>query len=120
VKRVGVVGASLGGEASIAAATRLGPSISTLVTLSASMGLAEPGPGAARRDVASIDAPKLFVSGRFDTGPASAARAFARAASEPKRLVLLRFGEHGVDLLQWEAGERTTPLVIDFLERTLR
>jgi pimeloyl-ACP methyl ester carboxylesterase len=120
VERVAVVGASLGGEAAIAAAARLRPSISALVTLSASMGLAEPGPGAARRDVASIDAPKLFVSGRFDAGPADSARAFARAAPEPKRLVLVDFGEHGVDLLNWEAGERTTPLVVRFLDRTLR
>jgi pimeloyl-ACP methyl ester carboxylesterase len=119
-KRVGLIGASMGGEASIAAAARLGSSVSAIVTLSASMGLAEPGPGAARRDVASIDAPKLFVSGRFDTGPASAARAFDRAASEPKQLVLVRFGEHGVDLLRWEPGERTTPLVLGFLERSLR
>jgi pimeloyl-ACP methyl ester carboxylesterase len=118
-ERIGLVGASMGGEASIAAAARLGPAVSAVATLSASMGLAEPGPGAARRDAASIDAPKLFVAGRFDTGPASSARAFERAASKPKRLVLLPYGEHGVDLLKYEPGERTTTLAVEFLERAL-
>jgi pimeloyl-ACP methyl ester carboxylesterase len=119
-ERVGLLGASMGGEAVVAAAARLGSEVAAVATLSASMGLAEPGPGAARRDVAAIDVPKLFVSGRLDSGPASAARAFDRAAANPTRLVLLPYGEHGVDLLKWEPGERTRPLVIEFFERALR
>jgi pimeloyl-ACP methyl ester carboxylesterase len=119
-ERVGLLGASMGGEAVMVAAARLGSDVAAVVTLSASMGLVEPGPGAARRDVAGIEAPKLFVSGRFDSGPASAARAFDRAAAEPKRLVLLPYGEHGVDLLRWEPGERTTSLLIGFFGHALR
>jgi pimeloyl-ACP methyl ester carboxylesterase len=119
-RRVALVGASMGGEASIAAAARLGNRISGLATLSASLGFAEAGPGAARRDAAAVRVPKLFVAGRADTAAATAARTFARVADDRRRLVLLPFGEHGVDLLEWEPGERTVPLLVGFLERVLR
>ncbi len=66
--RIGLVGASLGGEASIAAAAHLGPRISAVITLSASLGLAETGLGEARRDAAAIVAPTLFVAGESDAG----------------------------------------------------
>lgn len=118
--RIGLIGASLGGEASIAAAAHLGDRVSALVSLSASLGLAEIGIGGARRDASSITSPKLFVAGSSDASAAEAARFFERAAGEPKHLAILPFGEHGVDLLRWEAGERARPLVLSFLERALR
>ncbi|HEU4354884.1 MAG TPA: alpha/beta fold hydrolase [Actinomycetota bacterium] len=55
-ERIGLIGASLGGEASIAAAAHLGSRVSAVATLSASLGLAEIGLGDARRDAAAIRA----------------------------------------------------------------
>jgi len=118
--RIGLVGASLGGEASIAAAAHLGPRISAVITLSASLGLAETGLGEARRDAAAIVAPTLFVAGESDAGAVRSARSFWRFAREPKRLEIVPFGEHGVELLRWEPGEHVRPLVLGFLHRALR
>lgn len=119
-ERIGLVGASLGGEASVAAAARLGSRVSAVVTLSASLGLAETGLGDARRDAAAIVAPTLFVAGESDAGAVQAARSFWRVAREPKRLEIVPFGEHGVELLRWEPGEHVRPLVLRFLHRALR
>ena len=119
VRQIGLLGASLGGEVCMAAAARLGKRIGAVATLSASIGLAEVGVAAARRDASAITVPKLFVSGRFDTAPAHAARTFERVAEQPKRLVLLPSGEHGIDLLRWEPGERTRSLILAFFDRAL-
>jgi pimeloyl-ACP methyl ester carboxylesterase len=96
-RTVVAVGASIGGEASLVAAARQRVEIDGVASLSTPEIF-----GDDRMDralVRRIRVPKLFVVGRYDEGPAEAARAFFRAAGPPKRLALVPTGDHGTDLL---------------------
>lgn len=111
-----LIGASLGGEAVIVAASKLGPDIRGVVTLSASEGLVGlvdlP---VARERVAAIVGPKLFMAGEGDRGFADAARDYFAHAKEPKELHLFQLGDHGVALLHSAEGDEAKKLIFDFL-----
>jgi pimeloyl-ACP methyl ester carboxylesterase len=111
-----LIGASLGGEAVIVAASKLGPDIRGVVTLSASEGLVGlVDLSVARKRVAAIAEPKLFMAGGGDRGFADAARDYFAHAKEPKELHLFPLGDHGVALLHSAEGAAVRGLIFEFL-----
>lgn len=115
-KSVVLIGASLGGEAVIVAASKLGTDVQGVVSLSASEGLV----GlldldVAHRTVAAIRAPKLFMAGKGDRGFADAARDYFAHARDPKELRLVPVSEHGVGLLQSSEGDTVKNLIFGFI-----
>jgi pimeloyl-ACP methyl ester carboxylesterase len=115
-KTVVLIGASLGGEAVIVAASKLGPEVAGVVTLSASEGLVGlVDLSVARKRVAAIAGPKLFMAGEGDRGFADAARDYFAHARDPKELHLFQLGDHGVALLHSAEGDAAKKLILDFL-----
>jgi pimeloyl-ACP methyl ester carboxylesterase len=111
-----LIGASLGGEASIIAASKLGDDVQGLVSLSAPFGFVGLlDPDVERDLVASIRAPKLFMAGQGDRGFADAARAFYAAAVQPKQVKLLPGSDHGVALVRGAVGATVKNLIFQFL-----
>ena len=111
-----LIGASLGGEASILAAATLGDHVQGVISLSAPEGLV----GlldreVERRRVASITVPKLFMAGEGDRGFADAARDLFEHAVEPKALHLFPLSDHGVALVHSAMGEEVQRLIFEFL-----
>jgi pimeloyl-ACP methyl ester carboxylesterase len=95
-KKLVLLGASMGGTASIVAAARLDPPPSAVISLS--------GPGSfdltsAYDDVPRLTMPKLFVVGARDIQFVDDARDLYRRAKGAKRLVVVQTADHGVDLL---------------------
>jgi pimeloyl-ACP methyl ester carboxylesterase len=117
VRSVALVGASMGGEASLLAAAQSGAGVVGVVSLSGSEGFAGPlDPREERRLVRRVRVPKLFVAGATDTTAAQAARNYQAIGVAPKRLVIVPSSAHGVRLLDDPAvGARVTRTAIDFL-----
>ncbi|MGZ8611759.1 MAG: dienelactone hydrolase family protein [Actinomycetota bacterium] len=95
-ERVYLTGASLGGAAVLRAAAE-GVPIDGVASLS---GVPIAPYELDAQALSRIEAPLLFVVGRFDGDLASDVRAVYGDASEPKRLELLATGEHGTGLLR--------------------
>ena len=97
VRRVVLVGASMGGTGVVAAAPGIRPAVSGVVDLSGPVGF---GGVNALVTAKRLTAPALFVAGRDDGDFASATRALYRAAaSKDKQLVIASTSWHGVDLV---------------------
>jgi pimeloyl-ACP methyl ester carboxylesterase len=115
-RTVVLIGASMGGEASIIAASKLGSEVDGLISLSASEGYVAPlDLGVAHRTVAAIVAPKLFVAGKFDREFAGYAADYFSHARPPKSKRIFDSGDHGIALLKGEQGDTVRALVLDFL-----
>jgi pimeloyl-ACP methyl ester carboxylesterase len=107
--RVALVGASMGGTASLLAASR--QPVVGVVTLSAPvefMGLD------ARSVVKALTAPKLFMAAEKDVG-AAGARELALLAAPPKGLFICPGGDHGTDLLQGDSSKAVADRITAFL-----
>ena len=105
--RVVLVGASMGGEASMVAAARAPTGVAGVVSLSGSEAFAGPlDPADERRLVRSIDVPKLFVAASGDRPAVDAARHYQALSRQPKRLVIVPSSAHGVALLEDRAVAR--------------
>ncbi len=119
VKRVALVGASMGGTASLIVASRTENAISAVVTLSAPQ--AFEGLVAGPDVLQTITAAKLFVAGNGDlTGAANAATAFYDQGGQPKRLEILPSNDHGTDLLNGNQGPNVRQLILTWLTQYLR
>lgn len=113
---IALIGASMGGEASIIAASKLGNGVGALVSLSGSEGLVGSiDPAAAHRTVAAVTAPKLFVAGRHDPGFAADAVDYFLHSAPPRELRLIDSSAHGIDLLQGEHEHDVNRLLLRFL-----
>jgi pimeloyl-ACP methyl ester carboxylesterase len=111
-----LIGASLGGEASIIAASKLGTDVDGVVALSAPFGFVGLlDPDVERDLVTSIRAPTLFMAGQADHGFADAARTFYDAARKPKSLQLFPGAAHGVALVTADTGPKVKDLIFTFL-----
>ena len=115
--RVGLVGASMGGTASLLVAGQPDAEIDAVGTLSApaSVDGLSVGPEVLR----SITAAKLFVAGNGDTGPALDAQTFFNESSQPKRVEILPSDDHGTDLLGGNQSENVRNLLLTWLEQYL-
>jgi pimeloyl-ACP methyl ester carboxylesterase len=116
VKRVVLMGSSMGGTASVAAAARPEADVDGVVSLSGSVDCC--GMDAGKREIRAIRVPMLFVTGRFDAGFVGSTRRWGRWAGASADTVIVGSGEHGVDFFQFATPDiqrRVTQLVLDFL-----
>jgi hypothetical protein len=94
---VWLIGASIGGDACLQAASTGAPGIGGVITMSSPSYV-----GAydiRRSTMQRLTVPKLFIAGRFDGDAAKSARSFFRWSDEPRDMLVLQTGEHGTDLL---------------------
>jgi pimeloyl-ACP methyl ester carboxylesterase len=115
VERAGLVGASLGGTASLVLAAQEENGIEAVVTLSApdQIGGLVAGPDV----LATITAAKLFIAGLGDTTAADAAQSFYDQSQPPKRVEILTTDDHGTDILEGVQGERAKQLISSWIEQ---
>ena len=115
--RMALVGAGLGGTASLVAAARQPPGLDAVITLSA--GISVQGLVAGPDVLQSVTAAKLFVAGGDDTLGAQSAQAFYDSSVPPKDVELLTTADQGTDLLGGNQGERSRDLILGWLTRYL-
>jgi pimeloyl-ACP methyl ester carboxylesterase len=112
VKKIFLLGASMGGTAAIRVAAR-NPTTG-VVSLSAPMAFKGLDAGEA---IGKIEVPCLFVSAEGDKYAYKAAHEFHEAAKSPKRQLLIVPGpEHGTRLFGSPSGEKVEKAILDFLE----
>ena len=117
IHRVGLIGASMGGTASLVVASQEGRAVRTVVTLSA--------PASVERLVAgpdviqAITGAKLFIAGNADGTSAQDAQAFYDQSQPPKRVEILPTGDHGTGILEGSQSEVATNLITGWLEQHL-
>jgi len=117
VKEIVLIGASMGGTASVLAAAEARPRVSGVITLSAPTACC--GMEVGRAVVGAIDVPMLFIAGRFDGEAPRSAQAFARWARTSGEKLILGTGEHGTDLFGLatpQVERRTIESILAFLE----
>lgn len=110
-ERIVLLGASMGGTASLVVAAR--EDVDGVVTLSAPAtfrGLVAP-PEALR----AIEEPKLFVVAHGDRSPNATAQVLYAEARQPKRLLVVTGDEHGIPLIDGPQGEAVRTAILDFL-----
>lgn len=110
---VALVGASMGGTASLVAAGQEGGDVEVVVTLSAPESIEGLVADAAllQREQAN----KLFIAGAFDAEAAASAEHLHAIAPPPKRVELVPTGDHGTDLLNGSRGEEVNRLIETYL-----
>ena len=113
VRRIGLVGASMGGTASLVVAAHAGQGVDAVVTLSAPNSIE--GLTAGSDVLQAVTAAKLFLAGNGDATAAQAAQAFYDETLQPKRIEILATNDHGTDILQGNQSEIATKLIIDWL-----
>jgi pimeloyl-ACP methyl ester carboxylesterase len=115
VKRIGLVGASMGGTASLIYASQSGSDIDAVVTLSAPAAIE--GLTAGPDVLQTVDAAKLFLAGNVDGNAAATAQAFFAEALQPKRVETLTTADHGTDILEGNQAENARNLITNWLEQ---
>jgi pimeloyl-ACP methyl ester carboxylesterase len=110
-RKIVLVGASMGGTASLIAASRA--EVHGVVTLSAAttfMGLSAP-----PEVLQAVDEPKLFIAAEGDGSAAATAQGFYDTASGAKRLEIVTGEDHGTDLLEGRHGDAVRQMILEFL-----
>lgn len=115
IRRIGLVGASMGGTASLVVASLGEGAIDAVVTLSAPASIE--GLGAGPEVVQGVVAAKLFLAGNGDAPAAQDAQVFYDEGAAPKRVEILTTGDHGTDLLEGNQAEIVRSLIIGWLAR---
>ncbi len=110
---VALVGASMGGTASLVAAGQEGSDVAAVVTLSAPVSIE--GLNADAALLQRVAANKLFVAGVGDPDAASAAEDLYETAPPPKRVEIFPADDHGTDLLTGSQGEAVQRLIETYL-----
>jgi pimeloyl-ACP methyl ester carboxylesterase len=114
---VSLVGASMGGTASLVAASREGDGVRAVVTLSAPASIE--GLVADAATLSRITAGKLFVAGVGDASAARDAETLWSQSPPPKGgLQVVPSDDHGTDLLSGGQGEVVARLIEAYLGRT--
>ena len=115
VTTVGLVGASMGGTASLLVAADEGRDVAAVVTLSAPTTFE--GLDANAEVLSEITAAKLFIAGLEDISAAQAVDTLYAQTIQPKRPVILTTGDHGTDILTGNQAGRAADEVVNWLER---
>jgi esterase/lipase len=114
--RVMLVGASMGGTASLIAAAQPSVPVVAIVALSAPQSFE--GLTADRTVLGNVTAAKLFVAGNSDpTGAATAAQAMYEESPPPKQVEIFTSSDHGTDLLTGNQSGRVQTLIMGYLEQ---
>jgi pimeloyl-ACP methyl ester carboxylesterase len=112
---VSLVGASMGGTASLVAASRPGVDVRAVISLSAPAsieGLIVDG-----AVLTNVAAAKLFIAGVGDASAARDAQALYARSPQPKRVEIVPADDHGTDLLSGPQGEFVRRLIEVYLEQ---
>jgi pimeloyl-ACP methyl ester carboxylesterase len=113
VLRIGLVGASMGGTASLVVGSRADEAIRAVVTLSAPASI--DGLVAGPDILAATTAAKLFIAGNGDGVAADSAQRFYDQSAPPKRVEILTTADHGTDVLEGNQGEVARALIVGWL-----
>lgn len=113
VRRVGLVGASMGGTASLVFASQSDANVDAVVTLSAPDAIE--GLAAGPDVLQTVDAAKLFLAGNVDGNAAATAQAFYDETLQPKRVEILTTADHGTDILEGNKAEEARNLITGWL-----
>jgi esterase/lipase len=114
--RVMLVGASMGGTASLVAAAQPAVQVVAIVALSAPQSFE--GLTADRAVLGNVTAAKLFLAGNSDpTGAATAAQTMYDESPPPKQFEIFTSSDHGTDLLTGNQSGRVQTLVVNYLEQ---
>jgi pimeloyl-ACP methyl ester carboxylesterase len=104
-----LIGASMGGTASLVAAGQEGVDVEAVITLSAPMSIE--GLTADAPLLQSLSAGKLFVAGVGDGTAAAAAEELYAISPPPKRVEIVPADDHGTDLLTGAQAEVVKRLI---------
>jgi pimeloyl-ACP methyl ester carboxylesterase len=110
---VELIGASMGGTASLVAASQPGVDVAAVITLSAPQSIE--GLSASSEVLQAVPAAKLFVAGVGDGGAATDAEAMYEQSPPPKRLEILTTDAHGTDILTSNQAGPATTLIKSYL-----
>jgi pimeloyl-ACP methyl ester carboxylesterase len=113
VGSISLVGASMGGTASLIAAAQPGANVGAVITLSAPTSFE--GLVADPSLLSAIDARKLFIAGVGDASAAASAQTLYDEAPPPKRVEIVPANDHGTDLLTGARGEEVARMIETFL-----
>lgn len=114
-RRVVLIGASMGGTASLLAAAQDGVSVEAVIALSAPASFE--GMTLTPDVLTRIDAAKLFIAGTGDDRAPDDAQALYAASPPPKRVEILTTDAHGTDILSGNQAGRARTLILQYLER---
>jgi pimeloyl-ACP methyl ester carboxylesterase len=109
---VALIGASMGGTASLVAAERL-QGLRAVITLSAPISIE--GLAVSEAALASLPVAKLFIAGLGDTAAANDASRMYDGSTQPKRVEILTTDDHGTDILSGNQGEQSRNLITGYL-----
>jgi len=112
---VSLVGASMGGTASLVVAAREGVDVQAVITLSAPASIE--GLVADASLLTQITAAKLFIAGVGDATAAADAETLYEQSPPPKRVEIVPSDDHGTDLLTGGQGEVVGRLIETSLEQ---
>jgi pimeloyl-ACP methyl ester carboxylesterase len=113
---VSLVGASMGGTASLVAASRQAVDVRAVITLSAPASIE--GLVADGTVLSNVTAAKLFIAGTGDASAARDAEGLYALAPPPKSVEIVPADDHGTDLLTGSHGEVVRRLIETYLDRT--
>lgn len=116
-QRVVLIGASMGGTASLMAAAQGGVSVDVIVTLSAPA--AFEGMNLTADLLTRVIAAKLFIAGTGDGSAAEDAQSLYAMSPPPKRVEILTTDDHGTDILDGNQSGRAGTLILSYLEQYL-
>jgi pimeloyl-ACP methyl ester carboxylesterase len=111
--RVMLIGASMGGTASLIAASQDGVEAEVVITLSAPISFE--GLEASPEVLTRIRAAKLFIAGVDDGSAAGSAQMLYDRSPLPKRLEILTTGDHGTDILEGNQAGPVRTLILNYL-----
>jgi pimeloyl-ACP methyl ester carboxylesterase len=106
---VALIGASMGGSASLVAAGQEDTDVEAVITLSAPLSIE--GLSADPALLQSISAAKLFIAGVGDGSAAEAAEELFATSPPPKRVEIVPADDHGTDLLTGAQAESVKRLI---------
>jgi uncharacterized protein len=113
-RQVALIGASMGGTASLVAAAEQGVAADVVVTLSAPASFE--GMALTPQVLTKVTAAKLFVAGNGDGSAPDDAQALYAASPTPKRVEILTTDDHGTDILDGNQSGRARTMILTYLE----
>jgi predicted alpha/beta-hydrolase family hydrolase len=114
IDTIALVGASMGGTASLVVAGAEGNEVAAVVTLSAPQSIE--GLAVAPDVLASITAAKLFIAGDGDGVASQTAQALYDGTPQPKAVQIVTSPDHGTDLLEGNQAEIVRRQILTWLE----
>ncbi len=112
-QRVVLIGASMGGTASLLAASRSDRPIEAVITLSAPVSFE--GMDLTPDVLGQVEAAKLFVAGSGDGSASEDAQRLFATSPPPKRVEILTTDDHGTDILVGNQSGRSRTLILTYL-----